>query len=50
MSELGGDIFMAKKGQQFQKYTEEFKLAALKRFQTKFKQRAPIEYRHALAA
>lgn len=24
--ELGGDIFMAKKGQVFQSYTEEFKL------------------------
>ena len=28
-SELGGDIFMAKKGQVFQQYTDEFKLEAV---------------------
>jgi transposase len=29
---LGGGIFMAKKGQVFQQYTEEFKLAAIKEY------------------
>jgi transposase len=31
-SELGGDIFMAKKGQVFQQYTEEFKLIAVQAY------------------
>jgi transposase len=32
MSELGGDFCMAKKGQAFRMYTEEFKLAAVKTY------------------
>lgn len=54
----------SERGQVFQQYTEEFKVAAeihqtvedyiyfynYQRFQAKLKQRAPLEYRHALAA
>jgi transposase len=32
MSELGGDFCMAKKGQTFNQYTEEFKLAAVREY------------------
>lgn len=31
-SELGGDIFMAKKGQVFKQYTDEFKVEAVKAY------------------
>ncbi|MGF7048659.1 hypothetical protein J2T13_003167 [Paenibacillus sp. DS2015] len=38
---------MVKRGQISQQYTDEFKILVVK-FQAKLKQRAPIEYRHAL--